>query len=127
MGPKPCLEIVVESFTNNLKCCNKQCSVDPSSIIFFNIPSNCFLWWGKCLFNLSWSLLLSLFYFLLHDFISNFFLQCFYLNITKYWFDVTTCELKYSIKGYLPCILLVGNIGRDNRLVNFATFGFALE
>jgi hypothetical protein len=67
------------------------------------------------------------FIFLLHDFISNFFLQCFYLNITKYWFDVTTCELKYSIKGYLPCILLVGNIGRDNRLVNFATFGFALE
>ncbi len=74
MGPKPCPKIVVELFTSNLNCCNKQCIIEPSFIFFLNILPSCFLQWGKCMFNLFWFLLFSFFCFLLLDFINNFFI-----------------------------------------------------
>jgi hypothetical protein len=71
------LEIVVESFTNNLTIVTNHALLTLVLLSFSTFLLVVFFDGVNVCSTRLWSLLLSFFYFLLNDFISNFFLQCF--------------------------------------------------
>ncbi len=89
----------MELFTDNLNCCNKPCIVEPSSIFFSTfllVALSARV--SVCSTPVDFFFFSFFFYSLILSAI--FFSNVFYFNITRYQFDVTTCELEQSMKAF---------------------------
>jgi hypothetical protein len=92
---KPYLKILVELFTDNFNCCNKPCIVEFSSI-FFSTFLSVALSARVSVCSTPIDYFYFIFYYFFYSLILSaiFFSNVFYFNTTRYWFDVTTCELE---------------------------------
>lgn len=118
MGSKSYFEKVVESFINNPNSSNRPRVIKFCSILILNSPLS-------YLFNLSKCTLKFFFIsfppFPLFSTSTTILSTTICFNTTRYWFDVTTYELKQSTSDSLPCLFFVGNCGKDNMLANPTT------
>jgi hypothetical protein len=57
------------------------------------------------------------------SFFTTSFCITFWHKMPKYWFDVTTWDLEWSINGSIPLVFLVDKLGSNNRLAIRSTCG----